>query len=70
MPHATDARSALLAQIDDLVEESCKLPRTRESWARHVEIQAQIIQLCRRFSDLNTSTEQPYWEAPLPATGS
>lgn len=52
----------LIDRIEALVEESCSLVRTRESWTRHVEIQAEIMQLCRRASDLINNAHKPYWD--------
>jgi hypothetical protein len=55
-----DDLRALMRQIDDLLEESYALKRTRESWPRHVEIQAEIMRLCRQAADLH-SRPDPYW---------
>ena len=58
----------LIDRIEALVEESCSLVRTRESWTRHVEIQAEIMQLCRRASDTIGTTEKPYWDKDQPGS--
>lgn len=50
----------VMSQIDDLLEESYALKRTRESWARHVEIQAEIMRLCRLAADMH-ARPNPYW---------
>ncbi len=56
-------KKELIDKIEALVEESCTLVRTKESWTRHVEIQAEIMQLCRRAADLvNSADKAPYWE--------
>jgi hypothetical protein len=47
-------------RIESLLEESYALQRTRASWPRHVEIQAEIMRLCRLVSDLH-SRDEPYW---------
>ena len=58
-PHDNRLRD-IMSQIDLLLEESYTLKRTRESWPRHVEIQAEIMQLCRNAADLH-SRPKPYW---------
>lgn len=50
-----------MSRIDTLLEESYALKRTRESWPRHVEIQAEIMQLCRNAADLHSKGKPPYW---------
>ncbi len=57
-----DELRTLMQQIDDLLEESYTLKRTRESWSRHVEIQAEIMRLCRLAADLHARPD-PYWMA-------
>ncbi|NNE47224.1 MAG: hypothetical protein HKN37_11245 [Rhodothermales bacterium] len=52
----------LIERIEALVEESCTLVRTKESWTRHVEIQAEIMQLCRKASDTINTDSRPYWD--------
>ena len=47
----------LIARIEELLEESFQLQRTRSSWARHVEIQAEIMKLCRQYADLHGDVE-------------
>ena len=56
----------LIERIEALVEESCSLVRTKESWTRHVEIQAEIMQLCRLASDVINTGEKPYWDKSEP----
>lgn len=67
MQHPTpqEKRQALIAQIDALVQESCRLKRSPQSWSRHVEIQAEIMRLCRLAAD-HFAGDAPYWmdEAP------
>jgi hypothetical protein len=58
----------LIERIEALVEESCTLVRTKESWTRHVEIQAEIMQLCRRASDVINTGDKPYWDKDLPGS--
>ena len=58
----------LIERIEALVEESCTLVRTKESWTRHVEIQAEIMQLCRRASDLMNTDAKPYWDSDQPGS--
>ncbi len=60
------AKREIIDRIEALVEESCSLVRTKESWTRHVEIQAEIMQLCRRASDVINSGEKPYWDKSEP----
>lgn len=56
-------KKELIDRIEALVEESCTLVRTKESWTRHVEIQAEIMQLCRRAADLfQGANTAPYWD--------
>ena len=55
-----DALHAVMRQIDTLLEESYALKRTRESWPRHVEIQAEIMRLCRLAADMH-ARPNPYW---------
>lgn len=62
MSTSDTTRRELIDLIDALVKESCSLIRSRESWGRHVQIQAEIMQLCRRVSDLHAGPE-PYWAA-------
>lgn len=63
MTNREATKKELIDRIEALVEESCTLVRTKESWTRHVEIQAEIMQLCRRAADLVHSENQaPYWE--------
>jgi hypothetical protein len=50
-----------MKRIEDLLEESYKLQRTKESWGRHVEIQAEIMSLCRKAADLHVNKATPYW---------
>ena len=52
---------AYMKRIEDLLEESYKLKRTKESWGRHVEIQADIMSLCRKAADLHVGRATPYW---------
>ncbi len=58
----------LIERIEALVEESCSLVRTKESWTRHVEIQAEIMQLCRKASDMINDGERPYWDKDQPGS--
>lgn len=59
-----ELKKELIDRIEALVEESCTLVRTKESWTRHVEIQAEIMQLCRRTADLMQGDQaKPYWES-------
>lgn len=60
MEEPNDELRAVMRQIDELLEESYALKRTRESWPRHVEIQAEIMRLCRLAADMH-STPDPYW---------
>lgn len=62
MDERPDELRTLMQQIDDLLEESYTLKRTRESWSRHVEIQAEIMRLCRLAADLHARPD-PYWMA-------
>ena len=62
------AKRELIDRIEALVEESCSLVRTRESWTRHVEIQAEIMQLCRNASDLINGEDKPYWVKDEPGS--
>ncbi len=62
MESRESAKRDLIDRIEALVEESCSLVRTKESWTRHVEIQAEIMQLCRNASDLINGEEKPYWD--------
>ncbi len=62
MKNPEGLKKELIDRIEALVEESCTLVRTKESWTRHVEIQAEIMQLCRRAADLFHDGRQPYWE--------
>lgn len=63
MTNREATKKDLIDRIEALVEESCTLVRTKESWTRHVEIQAEIMQLCRRAADLvHDDNEAPYWE--------
>ncbi len=62
MESRESAKRDLIDRIEALVEESCSLVRTKESWTRHVEIQAEIMQLCRNASDLINGEEEPYWD--------
>ena len=62
MDEHPDELRTLMQQIDDLLEESYTLKRTRESWSRHVEIQAEIMRLCRLAADLHARPD-PYWMA-------
>lgn len=55
-----EALRTVMRQIDDLLEESYSLKRTRDSWPRHVEIQAEIMRLCRLAADMH-SRPDPYW---------
>ncbi|MCB0717087.1 MAG: hypothetical protein KDD65_01495 [Bacteroidetes bacterium] len=50
-----------MKRIEELLEESYTLKRTRESWPRHVEIQAEIMNLCRKAADLHGVAADPYW---------
>ncbi|NNE34178.1 MAG: hypothetical protein HKN13_03015 [Rhodothermales bacterium] len=52
---------AYTKRIEELLEESYKLKRTKESWGRHVEIQAEIMKLCRKSADLHDGENEPYW---------
>lgn len=54
-------RKELISRIEALVEESSSLVRTKASWHRHVEIQAEIMSLCRLAADMFTGP-QPYWQ--------
>ena len=58
----------LIERIEALVEESCSLVRTKESWTRHVEIQAEIMQLCRLASDTINTGDRPYWDKDQPGS--
>ncbi len=60
MDASNDELRTVMSQIDDLLEESYALKRTRESWSRHVEIQAEIMRLCRLAADMHTRPN-PYW---------
>lgn len=60
MASTHDDLHGIMRRIDSLLEESYALKRTRDSWARHVEIQAEIMRLCRLAADLHSSPE-PYW---------
>lgn len=63
MESRESAKRDLIDRIEALVEESCSLVRTKESWTRHVEIQAEIMQLCRRAADvIHTADSRPYWQ--------
>jgi hypothetical protein len=62
------AKRELIDRIEALVEESCSLVRTKESWTRHVEIQAEIMQLCRRAADVINTGDKPYWDESQPGT--
>lgn len=53
--------SVYMKRIEALLEESYSLKRTRESWARHVEIQAEIMNVCRKAADLHGFKTKPYW---------
>ena len=64
MTNREEVKRQLIDRIEALVEESCSLVRTKESWTRHVEIQAEIMQLCRRAADLiHGHAEMPYWDS-------
>ncbi len=56
-----ETRKDLIGRIEALVEESSSLVRTKASWHRHVEIQAEIMSLCRLAADM-FSGPQPYWQ--------
>ena len=56
-----EARKELISRIEALVEESSSLVRTKASWHRHVEIQAEIMSLCRLAADMFQGPE-PYWQ--------
>ncbi|NND72131.1 MAG: hypothetical protein HKN43_11180 [Rhodothermales bacterium] len=56
-----EARKELISRIETLVEESSSLVRTKASWHRHVEIQAEIMSLCRLAADMFHGPE-PYWQ--------
>lgn len=58
-----EGRKELISRIEALVEESSSLVRTKASWHRHVEIQAEIMSLCRLAADMFTGP-QPYWQEP------
>ncbi len=62
MKNLVELKRALSDRIESLLEESYSLKRTRDSWPRHVEIQAEIMQLCRRLSDLHGEAPAPYWQ--------
>ena len=66
MENKEAVKRELIERIEALVEESCSLVRTKESWTRHVEIQAEIMQLCRRASDMINTGERPYWDNSEP----
>lgn len=56
-----EARKELISRIEALVEESSSLVRTKASWHRHVEIQAEIMSLCRLAADMFQGPK-PYWQ--------
>ena len=56
-----ESRKDLIKRIEALVEESSSLVRTKASWYRHVEIQAEIMSLCRLASD-TFQGQEPYWQ--------
>ena len=56
-----ETRKDLINRIEALVEESSTLVRTKASWYRHVQIQAEIMSLCRLASDMFQGP-QPYWQ--------
>ena len=56
-----ETRKDLIKRIETLVEESSTLIRTKASWYRHVEIQAEIMSLCRLASDMFQGPS-PYWQ--------
>ena len=56
-----ETRKDLIKRIETLVEESSTLVRTKASWYRHVEIQAEIMSLCRLASDMFQGPK-PYWQ--------
>ena len=60
LPDKETIKRALVARIEALVEESTTLARSKENWGRHVEIQAEIMRLCRETADLFADTK-PYW---------
>ena len=62
MKNLVELKRELSDRIEVLLEESYTLKRTRDSWPRHVEIQAEIMQLCRRLSDLHGDAQAPYWQ--------
>ena len=68
MANKDTVKRELIERIEALVEESCSLVRTKESWTRHVEIQAEIMQLCRRASDVINDGDRPYWDKDQPGS--
>ena len=60
MTDRAQQKRALLASIDQLLDESLMLPKTRESWTRREKIDLEILLLCRRVGDLS-SGPLPYW---------
>ena len=46
-------RQAILARIDELLEEAYTLPRSTKSWERRLYIDWELFQLFRRMADLS-----------------
>lgn len=53
-------RQRLLAEIDELLQESYQLPRTRASFERRQEIEWELVQLFRQIAELSGGSP-PYW---------